>query len=493
VKTRTDELPQRLVDGRGPAAELLRKFTRQAPHAPGENAAWDGTLARLGRDAGGQRGRLLFALIVGALAGAAALYVALFPRAPFFAARPRLPERGAARSGHTATPVATAAPAPRAPAPQIKETPTADTPHIRLGRAAVGLPVGPAELVGEADVTLSPDGTARAYTTSAAATVELGTGALDLHVEKRHPEDGHAFEVAAGPYRFTVLGTVFRVSRVASDVTLSVTEGRVAVSQGKTALAVITAGGFWSGAVGEPSGPTSRGAPAAGPIAARAAPARLLAARAPGPAAPATTFVPATTSLAAGGECAARAAAGDAPAAADCFRDAATGVDLGAEVALYEAARLYRDALGQPERAVAALQEARRRFPGGALATEVSLSLAELLPKLGRYREALDETQAVLDRHPGGPRAAELHLLRGDVLRAGLARCAAAQQEYAAAAAAGDARVADAATFWRAACLELDGRRPEARAAFALYLARPQPRRGAEARRHLQALGGAEP
>jgi len=498
VKAGTDDFPERLVDGAGPAADLLRRFTRQAPHAPGENAAWDGTLARLGRDAGRYRGRLVAALVLGAVTGAAALYVALSPHAPWVTSDLRPPS-----PGHpvpvTAGPVAATAtdrasqPAARSQVAK-KASPPADAPHIRLGRAAVGLPVGAAELVGEADVNLSPDGTARAYTTPAAATVELGTGVLDLHVEKRHAEDGHAFEVAAGPYRFTVLGTMFRVSRVANDVTLSVTEGRVAVSQGKTALAIITAGGFWSGTVAKERAPHA--APSSdAPSAARGAGAttvasRPSAARAPQAALPATTVPPdvRTAGVLASGACAARADAGDPAGAADCFTAAATGDNLGAEVSLYEAARLYRDALGQPERAVAALQEARRRWPAGALATEVSLSLAELLPKLGRYRQALDEAQALLDRHPGGVRAAELHLLRGDVLRAGLARCPAAESEYAAAAATDDPRVADAAAFWRAACLETDGHRAEARAAFASYLARAHPQRRAEAARRLQGL-----
>lgn len=498
MKSRGDELPARLSEGEGPAAELLQRFTRQPPHAPGENAAWDGTLARLGRDAGAHRSRLIFALAFGAVTGAAALYVALSPHARFFAAsRPPTPVAplaaapspvAAASAGPTlagsARPSASAR-AALAPA-NPTDAPAIDAPHIRLGRAAVGLPVGAAQLVDEANVTLSHDGSARAFTTASAATVELTTGALDLHVEKRRAEAGHAFEVQAGPYRFTVLGTVFRVSRTAGDVTLSVTEGRVAVSQGTTTLAVVTAGGFWSGGGKDRSPPSPRQAPTAATDAAKP---RRLAARPTGGSVPPASFETNSAALPAGGACAARVAAGDATDAVDCFTAAATGADLGAEVSLYEAARLYRDALGQPERAVTTLQEARRRFPSGALSTEVDLSLAELLPKLGRYREALQATQAVLDRHPAEPRAAELHLLRGDVLRAGLASCPAAESEYAAAAGAADERVADAASFRRATCLEADGRRPEARAAFALYLTRPHPSHVAEARRHLQALG----
>jgi len=498
MKTETDDFPERLLDGEGPGAELLRRFARQAPHAPGENAAWDGTLARLGRDAGRHRARLIFALVVGAVTGAAALYVASSPRTHLLAgaAKPPVPLASPAPS---ASPRATLPAAVPAPAPAA---PFADAPHIQLGRGAVGLPLGAAELVGEAEVTLSRDGSARAFATPTAATVELAAGALDLHVEKRQADANHAFEVAAGPYRFTVLGTVFRVARTGDDVTLSVTEGRVAVSQGANTLAIITAGGFWSGAAGKEAEAESspRRDLADRTTATSPAPGRLVALRAPGREVPpeAKPFDPPATASAspsAAGPCAARASAGDAAGAADCYSTAAaaSGAELGAEIGLYEAARLYRDALGQPARAVATLQEAQRRFPAGVLSTEVSLSLAELLPKVGRYQEALDEAAAILRRHPTEAHAAELHLLRGDVLRAGLGRCAAAEAEYGAAARAGDQRVADAASFWRAACLEATGRRAEARAAFALYLTHPGPAHAAEARRHLQSLQTALP
>ena len=118
------------------------------------------------------------------------------------------------------------------------------------------------------------------------------------------------------------------------------------------------------------------------------------------------------------------------------------------------------------------------------------MTLAELLPKVGRYREALDESAALLGGRPGPRRASELHLLRGDVLRAGLGSCAEADAEYEAAARSDDERVADPASFWRAVCFEARGRTADARAAFARYLARGRAARAADARRHLKALEG---
>ena len=86
------------------------------------------------------------------------------------------------------------------------------------------------------------------------------------------------------------------------------------------------------------------------------------------------------------------------------------------------------------------------------------MTLAELLPKVGRYREALMSRRPLLGDRPGPWRASELHLLRGDVLRAGLASCAEADAEYEAAARSDDERVADPASFWRAVCFETRGR-----------------------------------
>jgi tetratricopeptide (TPR) repeat protein len=187
------------------------------------------------------------------------------------------------------------------------------------------------------------------------------------------------------------------------------------------------------------------------------------------------------------GGCASRANTGPR-AALECYLNQAGGSDLGAQVALYEAARLYRDALGDAGHAITTLRELRRRFPDGALAVEAELSLAELLPKLGKYREALDASTAALESHPARERADELHLLRGELLRAGLGDCARAETEYAAADNASHDSVADPAAFGRALCLEKLGRGAAAREAFQRYLVRPQARRAGEAARHLHEL-----
>jgi hypothetical protein len=338
-------------------------------------------------------------------------------------------------------------------------------PRIELRPIAAGLPAGPVELVGEAQVVLATGGRARAFATREVATVELASGTLELHVEKHPPQGGHRFEVDAPPYRFTVLGTRFRVVRGGQTVKLDVTEGRVAVFQGQRLLGVIDAGHGWQGAI-EPK------------------------------AAPAGDHASAATRPRCG-----QRAARDARDGLDCYLAEARGDDLSAEVALYEAARLQRDALADPVAALATLRQSRRRFPSGTLRIETALSIAELLPRLGRYQEALEQTTALLGDGPGDERLGELQLLRGHILREGFHDCAGAERAYTAAidaaaettATARSARAADPATFWRAVCLQSLGRRDEARAAFGLYLARPGAAFSAQARARLDALDREHP
>jgi TolA-binding protein len=531
MKGERETFPARLAEGTSATAELLRKVEKQPPHAPPEAAAWERTLTRLGRETGHPRLRLVVAASVGALAGAVVLFVAISRRAPV--------QVGDGQTHATPTSIVTA-PAP-SPSPAVRPAEVAaEVPRIQLGRAPVGLPAGRSELVNEAAVALSRGGSARAFTTTAAATVELGAGEVELHVEKRPAAADHAFEVTAGAYRFTVLGTVFRVSKTNDDVTLSVSEGRVAVShssaaRGEAPLTIVTSGGFWSGnnhdpqvvprppAVRPPSASTRRAS--AVPVAAAhprlaltgaAAPAFPGAAKTSSPSVPAVAPAPfespapvkvlstpaMTAPMAAQARaprtsplparCASRTNA-TAREMIDCLSTEARGADLGAQVALYEAARLYRDALGDVGHAITTLRELRRRFPGGALAVEADLSLAELLPKVGKYREALEASGAALEAHPARERADELHLLRGDVLRAGLNDCAAAATEYAAADGASHDSVADPAAFGRALCLERLGRATEAREAFERYLARPHARRAGEATRHVRDLARTTP
>src|SRR6185503_16233367 len=85
------------------------------------------------------------------------------------------------------------------------------------------------------------------------ATVELAAGELDLAVEKRSEERERRFDVVVGAYRFSVLGTQFAVARAGARVTLSVTEGRVAVYGGVRLLAVVGGGERWMSPGADPA------------------------------------------------------------------------------------------------------------------------------------------------------------------------------------------------------------------------------------------------
>jgi hypothetical protein len=185
-------------------------------------------------------------------------------------------------------------------------------------------------------------------------------------------------------------------------------------------------------------------------------------------------------------DCLSLARRGQTRGAEACFLKRAEGSGLGAEMALYEVARLRRDVLADPTGALAALAEYRRRFPAGALRREADMSQLELLLQLGRSDEALRQSDELLSSSSSGERAAELHLLRGNILRKAQSRFADAEHEYQLAERAG-ARGGEV-TYFRALCLEALGRAPEAAALFRQYLEQPQRPYAEDALRRLRRL-----
>lgn len=168
-----------------------------------------------------------------------------------------------------------------------------------------------------------------------------------------------------------------------------------------------------------------------------------------------------------------------------CFLKRAEGSGLGAEMALYEVARLRRDVLGDAAGALRVLADYRTRFPSGSLRREADMSQLELLVQLGRTDEALKQSDELLSSSASGERAAELRVLRGHILRK-TRSFAAAANEYELAERAG-ARGRDL-TYFHALCLEALGRNPEAAALFAQYLEQPQHSYADDARRRLERL-----
>lgn len=187
-----------------------------------------------------------------------------------------------------------------------------------------------------------------------------------------------------------------------------------------------------------------------------------------------------------GQDCLSLARAGSTQAAQDCFLKRAEGSGLGAEMALYEVARLRRDVLADPAGALQALTEYRRRFPSGSLRREADMSQLELLIQLGRATDALQRSEELLSAS-AGERASELHLLRGHVFRKSLGDLRAAEREYALAEGASGASRLEA-TYFRATCLQALGDGAGASSAFERYLEQGGRNYATEARRRLEAL-----
>jgi TolA-binding protein len=424
-------IQQRSVSGRALAAFDART-AEAAPLAP-EERAWVALQARLASPAPSARWLIWPAAALAA--SAAALVIAMRP-----APRPTLPLPPAA---------AQIAPAPVAVAPP---TPAAAPPAVALSARLRPLARGPMSLAGGIGLSLGRQTRARGSQQAGRTRLVLASGTLELAVAPGQPA---RVSVWAGPYRFVDVGTVFRVTRRGGRVTLGVDEGAVTVWRGRQRVATVNAGGHWSSSS------------AAAPLA--------------------TGSVASSDPI----QPCASLASGSAVDAVACYGRLAGGGGLVAQTALYEQARLLAWQVGDLPAALAALQEHRRRFPGGALRAEVDLTLVELLPRLGRFREALAQSAALLSQHPRHERAAELHLLRGNVLRETFEDHARAGLEYASVREVlppGQlSEIADDAAFFEAVCLEAD-RRPEAADAYRRYLAGQAPRHAAEARARLSAL-----
>jgi hypothetical protein len=217
-----------------------------------------------------------------------------------------------------------------------------------------------------------------------------------------------------------------------------------------------------------------------------AAPRKLTAAPEPSPAPSASA--PADQGSAV--ECLEFARRGQPARAENCFLQQSTGTGLVAQMALYELARLRKDALGDAAGAHRALADYRERFPDGSLRTEVEVSMVELLVRLGRFEQALTESEHLLQTSYGQERSVQLRLLRGNLYRTNLNDCARAEVEYRHVRREPGAR-SDQAEYYRAVCLEQLGRRDEAVQAYRAYLDRPNAARSQQAEQRLQRLSSA--
>jgi TolA-binding protein len=298
--------------------------------------------------------------------------------------------------------------------------------------------------------------------------------------------------IAAGAYRVEAVTAAFLVQVETRGVTLTVHQGTVHVGD-----ADVSAGQTWSSIPPEPpparrTGPAPAEAPGAEPPAPPKVepppPRKWVVARveqpvpAPEPA-PQSLAPPPETDDVLHGRAEAAEAQGSYGEAAALYAELSQRPGPRAGTSLYELARVRRRFLGQPQEAIDALDDYRRRFPDGALALEASLSALEARLALGQDEAALREMDAFLARWPASERAAEVRWLRASLL-AGKGDCAGVLADLQALAAQGPR--ADDASFVLASCIRRGGNVEAARAQLEDYLRRfPQGRHAAEAARAL--------
>jgi outer membrane protein assembly factor BamD (BamD/ComL family) len=175
-------------------------------------------------------------------------------------------------------------------------------------------------------------------------------------------------------------------------------------------------------------------------------------------------------------------AKGDFAAAAEQLSRAADLEPARGELALYSLGRLAQRQLHDPTRALTAFHLCHQRFPQGALAPEVDLSILELNVAAHHPDAALAASDRFLADHPDSERSDEVHLLRGGLLR-DRGDCHRALADYQAV--RGPA-LAEDALFSTAYCQEKLGDKPAARRTMSTYLERyPHGRHRAEVEKAL--------
>ncbi len=173
--------------------------------------------------------------------------------------------------------------------------------------------------------------------------------------------------------------------------------------------------------------------------------------------------------------------------AVSCFATLGHGSGLGADVALYEAARLSAERLHDPARALALLGRHAQQFPSSALRGEAAWLGVLSLERTGQLDSALSESERLLASSVGRALSARIHLLRGRIYRKNRGDCAHAVQEYVAL--LGEpGENGDEAELGRAECLEQLGQARAAISAYERYLQRTDPRESLRANARLTVL-----
>lgn len=267
------------------------------------------------------------------------------------------------------------------------------------------------DLGGDGRVVAGPGALAHLARRQHAVTLTLERGSLLLHVQPRGARAPFIVETRA--FRARVVGTVLRVvAHADGSASLAVGHGAVEVTPAHGAPLVVHAGERW------PAGSTD--APTADELL-RMGPANLEGAGA-------ADFAPPAAARAEGPGC--DALGGEA--AVECWLRVGDVADpLRAESALYQAGWIRMHALHDPAFALGIWERQRQRFPHGVLRDEVQTSIIDALVALKRTRAAEAEIADYLRAHPHGLRSAELHFVRGTLLRAEDGDCHRARRELA--------------------------------------------------------------
>lgn len=360
-----------------------------------------------------------------------------------------------------------------APASPVAVRPaTVSAPEPRVVPAAEGtIRTGAGERL---QLTLA-GGTEARLESSSVMTIDRGGRAQvdggEVAFKVPHQTAGHSYVVLAGPYRFVVLGTRFKLRVDDSHrVFVDVQEGNVEV-WGADRVARLASGESWASPA-----PPEASTPAAPVVRAH----------------PRAVALASPASSAAESEASAQAAlaAGETARALGLYRGLAQRGGPAGENAAYQVGKILRDRLSQPMNAVAAWRRYRAEHPNGLLRVETDVSIIETLVHAGETGSALAEANDFVRNHPESERRAEIARIAGDLYRAraDYKRAAAAYQIALASPLVRDA--AEPATFHRAECLIRLGDPSGVEAARAYLRRWPSGRFRAEAERLLESGDG---
>jgi hypothetical protein len=258
------------------------------------------------------------------------------------------------------------------------------------------------DLAGDGRVVAGPGTLARLSRHDGAVTLTVERGSLLAHVKPRQKDAPFIIETPA--FRARVVGTVLRiVAHEDASASIAVGHGAVEVTPRGGSPRLVRSGERWP--------KTSTDAPGADEIA------RMGAADLEG--AGVASFggpvaLPKPIAPAAKPSCDTM----HDEAAISCWLALADDADpVRAESALYQAGWIRMHELHDPAFALGIFERQRSRFPHGVLRDEAQTSIIDALVLLHRTRAAELEIADYLRAHPTGLRSAEMHFVRGTLLR----------------------------------------------------------------------------